>query len=326
MITRRKALALVGAASFVGGVSTHAQAQAGRALSIIVPQPAGNPTDGVARKVQPLLQKLLQQTVVVENLPGAGGSIGAQRVLNQAADGRTLLIASQTEPILTPLSLTSVRYKAEDWRAVGLVGRAAYVLAGRPSLEAKNYADLLALMRKSDKPLAYGHIGDGSMIHLLGEEWARLAGVKLIQVPYKGVPPVIQDVMAGQIDLTFLPMGGSTPALIAQGKVKAFGISTAERNSRLPDVPALSQLMKKDDFVYGTWAAFLAPHTLADAEAERFRSAIYSALADPDVQTYLREGGLESGEGMSLAELDGFYKAESQKYQGLASRLASSAR
>lgn len=326
MITRRKALALVGAASLAGGFSAQVQAQAGRPLSIIVPQPAGNPTDGVARKVQPLLQKLLQQSVVVENLPGAGGSIGAQRVLNQAADGRSLLIASQTEPILTPLSMTSVRYRAEDWRAVGLVGRAAYVLAGRPGLEAKDYADLLSLMRKSDKPLAYGHIGDGSMIHLLGEEWARLAGVKLIQVPYKGVPPVIQDLMAGQIDLTFLPMGGSTPALIAQGKVKAFGISTAERNPRLPEVPSLRQLMQKEDFVYGTWAAFLAPQALPDAEAERLRSAIYAALADPDVQTYLREGGLEFADKMSLAELDNFYKAESQKYQGLARRLASAAR
>ncbi len=94
----------------------------------------------------------------------------------------------------------------------------------------------------------------------------RRKALALIQVPYKGVPPVIQDLMAGQIDLTFLPMGGSTPALIAQVKVKAVGICTAERNPRLPDVPSLRQLIQKEDFAYGAWAASLAPKALADAK------------------------------------------------------------
>lgn len=318
--TRRATmLALAAAATLPLG----ARAQS-RPLAFIVPQPAGNPTDGIARKLQPLLQAALGQTVIVENVPGAGGALGVQKVLQAPADQPVLLIASQTEPILTPMALANARYTPEALRAVALVGRAAYVLAGHADLPATSLVELGALARQSTaKPLSFGHIGQGSMIHLLHEQWARKSGVTLTQVPYRGVPPVVQDLMGGQIDLTFLPMGGSTPTLIEGGKVRAYGVTTA---AALPRFPRLVPLAQQDkalaDFVYGTWAAVLVPRTTPEARVQALHQALAKALQDPDVRSYALGSGVEPPpEPLTLAQLEQFYQGETRLYQTLAREL-----
>jgi tripartite-type tricarboxylate transporter receptor subunit TctC len=214
---RRRELVLLAAT----GAATLAVRAQSRPLVFIVPQPAGNPTDGVARKLQPLLQKELGQVVVVENIPGAGGSLGVNKALAEGADAQVLLIASQTEPILTPITTLSARYKPEDLRCVALAGIAPYLLVGRADLPAANHAELVALAKRSSgRPLTFAHIGEGSMIHLVGERWSRMVGAPLTHVPYKGVPPVVQDLLGSQIDLTFLPVGGSTVNLVDSGKLR----------------------------------------------------------------------------------------------------------
>lgn len=301
-----------------------AQAQTtGRTISFIVPQPAGNPTDGTARKTVPLLQKELGQTVVVENLPGAGGSIGVSKALAAGGDGQTLLIASQTEPILTPMALAGVRYRPEDLRCVAMMGRAPYLLVGRPDLPASTLAELIALARQPGaQPLSHGHIGHGSMIHLLGEQLGRKLRMPLTQVPYKGVPPVAQDLMGGQIDLSFLPLGGSTPTLVETGKVKVFGTTAAAASSRLPKVVPLSQLdAALREFVYGTWAAVFVPHNTSELAVQRLHKVLAQALKDPEVQAYLKGSGIEPSEPLSLAQLDQFYRTETRLYQGLAQEI-----
>lgn len=317
-LDRRAVMALAASAA----LPLRAVAQA-RPLPFIVPQPAGNPTDGIARKLQPLLQSLLGQTVVVENVPGAGGSLGVQKALQAPAEAPALLIASQTEPILTPLAIAAARYKPEDFRAVALAGRAAYVLAGRPDLPAASLAELAALARKGGTPLSFGHIGPGSMIQLLGEQWGRKSGLTLTHVPYRGVPPMVQDLMGGQIDLTFLPMGGSTPTLIESGKVRAYGITTA---AALPRFPKLVPLAQQDralaDFVYGTWGAVLVPRSAPEATVQRLHQALAKALADADVRTYNLTNGMEPPpEPLTLAQLDAFYQGETRLYQALAREL-----
>ena len=182
---RRRDLILLAATS-MAPLAVPAQS---RPLSFIVPQPAGNPTDGIARKVQPLLQKELGQPVVVENIPGAGGSLGVNKALAAGADGQVLLITSQTEPILTPITMLGARYTPEDLRCVALMGSGPYVLASRADLPADNHAELVALAKRSSgRPLSFAHIGEGSMIHLVGERWSRMVGAPLTHVPYRGVP------------------------------------------------------------------------------------------------------------------------------------------
>lgn len=308
----------IAAATLLAAAPAHAQL-AGRTVSIIVPQPAGNPTDGVARKLQPLLQKELDQTVIVENTPGAGGSIGVQKVLSGQANTVPVLIASQTEPILTPFTIKGARYKPEDFRAIALVARLPYILVARPGLAAGSPAELAALAKKSATPLSFGNIGPGSMIHLLGEQWARKSGVKLNQVSYRGVPPVTQDLMGDQIDLSFLPLGGATLSMIQSGKVKAIASSAATAHPQLPRLPTIAASDKAlADFVYGTWIALLVPTKTPTDVVERLNKALTAAMKDGDFQAYVSTSGMELATGNTLRELDKFYAVETHLYQGLA--------
>lgn len=314
----RRSLLILAGASACSVRAQHSPAS-GAPLNFIVPQPAGNPTDGMARKLQPVLQQELGQAVLVENLPGAGGSIGVNKVLRTNPPDRTVLMSTQTEVILTPLSMAGVRYRAEDFRPIGLVTRAAYVLAGRPDLPAKNLAELISLARQSaNRPLSHGHIGAGSMIHLLGEQWGRRARASLTHVPYKGVPPVVQDLMSGQIDLSFLPLAGNALPLIAAGKVRVFGTTGAVASPHLPQVMPLSQDPAFPGFVYGAWAALLVRRTTPDREVQRLHRAASTGLRDPALRAYIEGGGSEVVEPMSLAELDSFYTGEIRLYRGLA--------
>lgn len=306
----------------------NAVAQPSKTVSIVVPQPAGNPTDGVARKLQPLLQRELKQTVIVENLAGAGGSIGAAKVLAANADGNTILIASQTEPILTPFTLAHVKYKPEDFVVVGLVSRTSYILVGRPDLPAKTLAELVTLAKKPDaKPLAFGHIGPGSMIHLLGEQWSRQSGIPVLHVPYKGVPPLSQDVMAGQIDISFLPLGGSLPSLIETGKVQAYGTTAANAPARFDKLPTMAaQGPALKGFVYGTWIALMVPGKTPAAAVARIHQAIAVAATDAEFKAYVQSTGLDLVDPATLAQLAKFYKDETQTYQTMARTLGVDAR
>lgn len=309
------------AATLLAATTVNAQL-AGRTVSIIVPQPAGNPTDGVARKLQPLLQKELEQTVIVENAPGAGGSIGVQKVLGSPPSTVPVLIASQTEPILTPFTIKAARYKPEDFRAIALVARLPYILVARPGLAAANPRELAALAKKSPAPLSLGDIGPGSMIHLLGEQWARKNGVKLNQISYRGVPPISQDLMGEQIDLSFLPLGGATLSMIQSGKVKAIGNSAGTVHPQLPQVTTIAGSDKSlSSFVYGTWIALLVPTKTPADVVERLNKALTTVMKDSDFQTYVTTSGMEPANVSTLRDLDGFYAAEIQLYQGLAREI-----
>ena len=307
------------AVTAAGGIGATAQTST-RTVSISVPQPPGNPTDGVARKLQALLQNELKQTVIVENAAGAGGSIGTAKVLASKADGNTILIASQTEPILTPFSFAHVKYKAEDLRMIALVARTSYILVGRPDLPAKTLAELSDLAKKPGaNPLSFGHIGPGSMIHLLGEQWSRKSGVPVLHVTYKGVPPLSQDVMASQIDVSFLPLGGTVPSLIESGKVRAFGTTAATVHSRFGKVPTItSQSPAMKDFVYGTWVALLVSKSTPADVVGRLHQALAVAMKDSELQAYVTSTGMEMAQPMSMPDLDKFYQQETKTYQTLA--------
>lgn len=304
------------------GLGSFAVAQEGRHVTIIVPQPAGNPSDVFARKLQVQLQKSLGQTVIVENMPGAGGSIGVQKMLNAPADGLTTVMVSQTEPILTPATLASVRYKPEQMKPVGLLGRTSYVLAGRPDLPAQKHSELLALARSADKtgkPLTFGHIGPGSMIHLMGAQWARMCGVQLVHIPYRGVPPAVQDLAGGQIDLSFVPLGGLALDLITTGKLRAFGSTAEQSPALLPKVPPLKTLDPAlGSFVHTAWGALLVSRTTPDASLKRLHQAFEAAMRDQEVQAFLKSQGTDPQTPLSLSALDKFYEAEVQKHQALA--------
>lgn len=322
MIPRRAWVVSLLAATCWGAGRVGAQSLNGSPISFIVPQPAGNPTDVLARRLQVAAQRELGQALIMENLPGAGGSLGVNKMLAAPAGTSVLLIASQTESILTPLSVKAARYSSDKLRPVLLITRGPYVLLGRADLPANSLSELITLARqRASRPLAYGHIGNGSMIHLLGERLGRKAGFVLTQVPYKGVPPVLQDLIGGQIDITFVPQS-AVRDLASTGKVKVFGTTGASPSDRLPQALALSKLdASLSDFVHGTWGAVFVSRALPDEEVRRLHRALTVACHEPQFQQQTAASGSDPAPPMSLQELERFFDDETRLYQAMAREI-----
>lgn len=317
-LQRRHWLAAAAACAATGPLM---RAVASTPITVIVPQPAGNPSDVFIRKLLPTMQRVLGRTLMVENLPGAGGAIGLHKVLNAPPDGSTIAVVSQTEPILTPISMVAARYKPESLRLVGLFGRTSYLLTGRADLAATTLPQLVALAQRSqEKPLTFGHIGNGGMIHLLGAQWSRACALPLTHVPYRGVPPMVQDLASGQIDLSFVPLGGTTMQLLTTGRLRVYGNTAAEPASLLPEVRPLSaqepRLLR--DFVYGAWGGVVVPRAAPQAAASALHEAFSAAMREPEVLAFLKENGTEPQSPLSLAALEQFYQGETRTYQSLA--------
>ena len=322
MKNRRQAIVSLGGLSLLGLEPLYAQTLSGPPVSLIVPQPAGNPTDILARRLQVATQRELGQAVVVENLPGAGGSLGVNKMLAASAASPVLMIASQTESILTPLSVRAARYTSDRLRPVLLITRGPYILLGRSDLPARNFSELINLARsRTSRPLTFGHIGNGSMIHLVGDRLARKTGMTLTQVPYKGVPPVLQDLMGGQIDLTFVPQS-AVRDLASSGKVKVFGTTAANTSEKIPDALPIS---KSDpglsDFIHGTWGAIFVAKTAQEEQVRRLHKALTAACHEAQFQSQTLASGSEPAPPMTLVELERFFDEETRLYQAMAREM-----
>ena len=157
------------------------------------------------------------------------------------------------------------------------------------------------------------------MIHLMGAQWARLCGVQLVHIPYRGVPPAVQDLAGGQIDLSFVPLGGLALDLVTTGKLRAFGSTAEQSPALLPKLPPLKTLAPAlHSFVHTAWGALLVSRTTPDAALQRLHQAFEAAMRDQEVQAFLRSQGTDPQAPLSLAALDKFYDAEVQKHQALA--------
>lgn len=224
-----RALALLGAfglsALTLGSAPAQAQAQAfpTKPVSLMVPYPAGGLSDAIARVVEKPLSKALGQMVMVENLGGVSGALGAQKVLGAPADGHFLYQGSPNELILAPMALQAVKYRSEDFRMVQIIGAFPMAVLARKDLPASNLDELAALAKKAaaeGKPLTYGSVGIGSFYHVLGEHFSHLAGAAMTHVPYKGMAPLSTDLAGGQVDLSFIVVGAKDVALVEQGRIK----------------------------------------------------------------------------------------------------------
>ncbi|MGT2432431.1 Bug family tripartite tricarboxylate transporter substrate binding protein [Cupriavidus basilensis] len=203
------------------GASAQAQLPGRNLATIIVPYPAGSAFDIVARRIQPELGKKLAKTIIVENFGGASGSMGAQRLLNADIGTLTILIGSPNELTLPPLTLQSVRYKPEDFRMVAQLSVGALAIMTRPHFPASSLNELIEKATRPDaKPLAYASTGVGSIFHLAGADFAKRLGIRTTHIPYKGGAPAIQDLMADQVDITFLPLIPSYIQAAKEGKIK----------------------------------------------------------------------------------------------------------
>lgn len=329
MITRRHCLAAAGGAlAGLTAVAPRAQgAFPSRPFTLMVAQPAGTPSDANARKLQPYLQKAMDQAAVVENVAGAGGTLGAARVLQQPADGHTLFVASPTELILSPLTVPAARYTAEDFAMLGNFGRIPYLLVTRTTLQQATLADILALAGKGGNPLSMGNIGAGSLIHLLSLDFERISGLKLNHVPYRGVAPMVQDLMAGQLDMCFTPLAGNTAALLEQGRMRTLAVSSIARARLLPQVPTLAASDPRfARFDYDVWGGLFVRRETPEPVQARLHAWWSETARDPEFLGWMRSTGGDPLPVPPLAETRSFYTSEVARYRALLKAFPDAAR
>lgn len=312
--TALAALTLAGAAA--------AQTYPAKQVNLMVPYPAGGPSDAIARIFDRPLGKDLGQQVIVENLGGVSGALAAQKVLAAPADGYYLFQGSPNEVMLAPLANAAVKLKAEDFRLVHPVIDAVMVVVTRKDLPAGNVDELIALARKSsNRPLTYGSVGIGSLYHLILEDVQKRTGTTLTHVPYKGNAPLLQDIGGGQVDFAVLVYSAAMGALAEQGRLKVIGQLGAQRSELLKNVATVSEGKELPNFAYRQWAGFMVPRSTPDDVVQRLHHAIGASLHDPAVRTQLAAQTMSASPPMTLAESAKFYETETARYRAIAKQI-----
>lgn len=318
---RRRSLIGAGLAAGLSSLSLPGRTQGlgGKTLTLIVPYPAGGGSDINARLAAPELSRMLNQPTIVDNVPGASGALGVMKAMNAPTDGSVLLLGTPMELMLTPLAIASARYKAEDFRPIGIMAATSMVLLARKDLKASNIDELVTLLRTPGaKELSYGSIGPGSLYHLLGERFMQQTGTKMLHVPYKGFAPVIQDLMAGTIDLVFAPFAGNVPDLIDGGKVKALGLAATAPHERYPNVPLIRSSKGLDDFVYGLWSGVQVSRRVPEEQQEKLHRVFNQMMKNADLRKAVELGGSKVPPEQTLAELRQDYQKDVDRYRAIA--------
>ena len=291
-------------------------------VSLVVPYPAGGPSDAMARQIQPALQKALGQTLIIENFGGAGGLIGVNKVLGANNDGHRVLMASPMELIQTPLAQSAAKFQPDDMRLAGLIINTDVILLARKDLPAHNVAELVTLARKADaKRLSYGSVGKGSLYHLVGEYFTKKANVELLHVPYRGGAQVLQDLAGGQIDIAFMPLAGPVLGMVQSGQVKALALAAGKRHPIFPQLPLVSETPGIGEFSFDIWAALAVPKTVTDKNVEKLQTALAEALRQPDVRKDLESTGPRVSAPANNAQLAQHYTQEIARYQAIAQAI-----
>jgi tripartite-type tricarboxylate transporter receptor subunit TctC len=297
-----------------------AQAQGGwpeRAITVVVPFGAGGGVDAAARVVMPKLAERLGQPVVIDNTPGASGTIGTQKVIRAKADGYTLLFAVASPINVAPLvSPGAVRYDAlKELQPVAPVAVSPFVLVGRRDLPAPTTADLIKLARSKPGKLTYGTDGMGTSLHVTAAMIANQAHVDLMHVPYKSGPQALTDLAGGSIDLAVLPVA-LVQGMVKENKVRAYGVTSHARSDAMPGTPSLSETKELADLDVESWMGLLAPAGLDPAITARLAKEVAAVLNDPEVVKQLALGGMKPMQ-MSTGDF-GAYLARERKALGAA--------
>ncbi|MGZ5897686.1 MAG: Bug family tripartite tricarboxylate transporter substrate binding protein [Xanthobacteraceae bacterium] len=261
-------------------------------ISLVNPYAAGGPADSLARVIIEPMAAKLGQSIVLVNKPGGATAIAASAVATAPKDGYTLLMASASSHIVTPL-LAKVNYDGiKDFTFVCMIASVPNVLVLRKDLPAKTVPELIALAKADPGKLTYASVGAGSQPHLAGELFQQMTGTKLTHVPYKGAAPATVDLLAGQIDMGIL---NAPPLLehIKNGSLRALGVASRKRSEQLPDVPTLDELGLKG-FNTVTWYGIAAPAGTPPAVVEKLAAAFSKSLAMPEVKEKLAKQGVET--------------------------------
>lgn len=302
----------VALASVVLATLAAAQSYPNRPVKVIVPWPPGQATDIAARVVAERLQAALGQPFVIDNKPGAGGSIGTDAAVKSAADGYTLLAASSGPVSIMP-SLQKIPYDPQkDLAPISLICRNAYVLVTNPSFPANNARDFIAELRANPDKYTFSSSGTGATAHLFAELFNHTAGIRARHVPYKGTAPAITDIINGQVTYTMETVAATLPH-VRSGRLKALGVSSLKRTVAMPDVPTLNEATDLKGFDAAAWIGYAAPAGTPREVLQKLSGEMHRILQQPDMQERLAALGLDPAPS-SPDEMAGFLAREQERY------------
>lgn len=311
---------LLAPAIVLAAASTWAQPFPSKPVSIVVAFPPGGGHDFFARLLAKELGASLGQPVIVENVPGAGGTIGISKAVKAPADGHTLMVTTANEAILGPLTFQSAHYKAEDLRAIAFGGKSGIALVTRKDLPASNLAEFAALLKASaSKALTYCSPGIGSQYHLIGERLAAIAGAAAQHVPYNGLTQCVNDLIGGStVDYALVPIAGPFPGFIDKGSIKPIAVLSGTPSARLPKVPLASATAGFESLVFTAWVAVQVSAQVPDSVAEALHRQVAAALAQPEFRAAMETSGSPVPPQGSLQAAQQEYLNEVRLYTGIA--------
>ena len=293
---RRHATLLLGVLLSAASLSALAQEKfPAKPITLVVPQAAGGANDAIARVLAQRLSEQMGQSVVVDNRPGAGGTLATAGLARAKHDGYTLLVTADSAHVIGPALYKNAGFDAvKDFEPVAPIATAGYVLVAHPSFPAKNVAELIALAKASPGKYSIASAGNGTLNHLIGEMLQKAAGIQLQHIPYKGSAAAATDVVGGQVPLSVQSLP-SAIAFIKAGKLKVLGVVNEKRVAALPDAPTIGETLK--GFGQAPWYAMFAPAGTPAPVVAQLQAEVAKALEHKDVVDKLAAVGCEPFKG-----------------------------
>jgi len=314
-----RAFLLASAVLLGSGAAWFAAAQSGyptKPVRIVVPFPPGGPADSLARIVGDKLGQSLGQPFVIENKPGAGGNIGMEQGAKAAPDGYTLTLAPAGNLTIAPSLYSKLPYDpAKDYVPISVLATVPNILITAPTVPAKTLRDLITLAKARPGTLNFASPGNGSGAHLAGELFKSMAGIDIVHVPFNGVGPAMNAILAGDVQIFFAQSSAALP-YIKTGKVTALGVASAKRIASAPELPTMAEA-GLPDFEVTSWYALVAPAGTPAAIVERLNAETVKTLASADVRDRLATLGVEPV-GNSPSEFAAMQKTETARWTKLA--------
>jgi tripartite-type tricarboxylate transporter receptor subunit TctC len=301
------------AAAMAGALPVHAQVGE-RAVRIILPVATAAGVDTITRTAAPALGKALGHPVVIDNQPGAGGIVGTSALVRSSPDGMTLSFVSNNHVIYPSVYKSLPFDPLSDITPIAVVGTTPIVLVVNPKVPAKTAQELIALLKAKPGVYNYGSSGNGTILHLAAEMFLDEAGVQATHVPYKGVGPMLSDLLGGQVEFGTLSLP-SVQQHLKSGALRAIGVGTTARLAAAPDIPTFVE-QGLPGYVVEGWFAVIGPAKLPPADVNRIHDAVAAAFADPDV----REAMAKQGNTINVSTPEyaaQFFRTELAKYAKL---------
>jgi tripartite-type tricarboxylate transporter receptor subunit TctC len=309
---RRLAWAFILLASAGFAVDSMAQAYPARPITIIVPNPPGGVADLAARMIAPKLTEALGQQVLVDNRPGAGGSIALGVVSKAKPDGYTLLMGTIADVSIHPMLMPTVPYDTQkDFAPIVPISSTALTIAVHPSVTANNLRELVAQAKADPTKFAYASAGNGTLNQVVGEWFAHDAGIKMNHIPYKGGGPATQDVIAGHVPVGILAASAAKPNVTA-GRLKVLGVSTAKRLPFEPNWPTIAE-SGFPNFNASIWVGLLAPATVPKEIVAKLNAEVNTILKSAEVRNKFHAQGADVLGG-TPEDLSATIRSDRQRY------------